>query len=88
MSTFDLNNPPQDHKVSVSVESKETKGELYVRLGKDVALFAVAVSFVILMVYLCVETLKSASASTEEKKWAMSMISAVTGGLVGYLVKK
>ena len=88
MSTFDLNNPPQDHKVSVSVESKETRGELYVRLGKDVALFSVAIGFVVLMVFLCVETLKSPLTSAEEKKWAMSIISAVTGGLVGYLVKK
>ncbi len=73
---------------SVSVETRETREELYVRLSKDFILFLVAVGFVILMVWLCVDALKSATTSAEEKKWAMSMISAIAGGLVGYLVRK
>ena len=58
------------------------------RLFKDLALFVVAVGFVVLMVWLCYETLPSGVASAEEKKWAMSVLSAATGGIVGYLLRK
>lgn len=88
MSTIDLNSPPPNHKYSVSVEREETTGERRVRLFKDVALFSVAIGFVILIVFLCYSTLSSASATAEEKKWAMSVLSAATGGIIGYLVRK
>lgn len=88
MSTIDLNSPPPNHKYSVSVEREETAGERRVRLFKDVALFLVAISFVVLIVVLCYSTLSSGSATAEEKKWAMSVLSAATGGIIGYLVRK
>lgn len=88
MSTIDLNSPPPNHKYSVSVEREETAGERRVRLFKDVALFSVAIGFVVLIVGLCVSTLSSAAATAEEKKWAMSVLSAATGGIIGYLVRK
>ncbi len=88
MSTIDLNSPPPNHKFSVSVEREETEGERKVRLFKDVSLFVVAVVFVSLVVWLCFSTLTSTSAAAEEKKWAMSILSAATGGIVGYLVRK
>lgn len=62
--------------------------ERYVRLFKDVVLFVVAVGFVMLIVSLCYGTLVSATAPAEEKKWAMSVLSAAAGGIVGYLVRK
>ena len=88
MSTIDLNTPPPNHKFSVSVEREETAGERHVRLFKDVALFLLAISFVILIGWLCYSTLISLSASAEEKKWAMSILSASAGGMIGYLVRK
>ncbi|GKT25079.1 hypothetical protein [Acidovorax sp. SUPP3334] len=88
MSTIDLNSPPPNHKFSVSVEREETDGERRVRLFKDVALFVVAVGFVVLLVVLCYSTLSSSTATAEEKKWAMSVLSAATGGIIGYLIKK
>lgn len=88
MSTIDLNSPPPNHKYSVSVEREETAVERRVRLFKDVALFMVAIGFVILIVVLCYSTLSSGSATPEEKKWAMSVLSAATGGIIGYLVRK
>ena len=88
MSTIDLNAPPPNHKYSVSVEREETVGERRVRLFKDLALFVVAIAFVILIVCLCYGTLASATATAEEKKWAMSVLSAATGGIIGYLVRK
>lgn len=88
MSTIDLNSPPPNHKFSVSVEREETDGERRVRLFKDVALFVVAVGFVVLLVMLCYSTLSSSTATAEEKKWAMSVLSAATGGIIGYLLRK
>ncbi len=59
-----------------------------VRLIKDVCLFVAAMALVGVVVYICVTTLQSATATPEEKKWAMSSIGAATGGVVGYLVRK
>ena len=47
-----------------------------------------AIGFVVLIVWLCYSTLASSTAAAEEKKWAMSVLSAATGGIVGYLVRK
>lgn len=88
MSTIDLNTPPPNHKYSVSVEREETAGERGVRLFKDVALFVAALGFVVLIAWLCYSTLSSSAATAEEKKWAMSVLSAATGGIVGYLIRK
>ena len=88
MTLLDLNNPPQNHKLSVSVEREETDDERRVRLFKDVALFLVAIGFVLLIVGLCYSTVVSTAATPDEKKWAMSVLSAATGGLIGYLIRK
>lgn len=88
MNHIDLNQPPPNHTFSVSVNREETDGERRVRLFKDLSLFVVALGFVITIATLCYSTLLSASASAEEKKWAMSILSAATGGLSGYLIRK
>ena len=88
MSHIDLNQPPPNHSYSVSIEREETEGERRVRLVKDMTLFFVAISFVMVMAWLCVSTLNAESASADEKKWAMSLLSAATGGIIGYLVRK
>jgi hypothetical protein len=88
LNTIDLDSPPPNHQYSVSVEREETSGERAVRLFKDIALFCVALGFVILVVWLCVNTLIASTASADEKKWATSVLSAATGGIVGYLVRR
>jgi hypothetical protein len=88
VSTIDLDAPPPNHKFNVSIVRDETDGERYVRLFKDVALFVVAIGFVVLIAGLCYSTLSSPTATADEKKWAMSVLSAAAGGIVGYLVRK
>ncbi|WP_415878740.1 hypothetical protein [Methylomonas sp. TEB] len=88
MSHIDLNNPPPNHTFSVSVDRQETDAERNVRLFKDLALFVVALGFVVLIVWLCYTTLVASTTSAEEKKWAMSILSAATGGIIGYLLRK
>ncbi|MDT4288214.1 hypothetical protein RO575_01465 [Methylomonas sp. MO1] len=80
MSHIDLNNPPPNHTFSVSVERQETDAERNVRLFKDLALFVVALGFVVLIVWLCYATLVATTTSAEEKKWAMSILSAAQAG--------
>ena len=88
MNSIDLNTPPPNHQFKVSVEREETAGERKVRLFKDLALFMVALVFVSLVVWLCYATLTAGSASADEKKWAMSVLSAATGGIIGCLVRR
>lgn len=88
MNHIDLNQPPPNHTFKVSVDREETDGERRVRLFKDFALFVVALGFVIMIAGLCYSTLLSNVTSAEEKKWAMSILSATTGGLIGYLIRK
>jgi flagellar biogenesis protein FliO len=88
VSNIDLNQPPPNHTFSVSVEREESASERSVRLFKDVTLFLVAIGFVLLIAWLAYRTLSSSAASSDEKKWAMSVISAAAGGIVGYLVRK
>ncbi|MCH8684075.1 hypothetical protein [Pedomonas mirosovicensis] len=87
MSIIDLNNPPPDHKFKLAVEPEETNGERTVRLAKDLGLFFFAMALVAIIMWLCVDTLRS-SASADEKKWAMSILTSAAGGIIGYLIRK
>ncbi len=51
-------------------------------------LFLVVIGFVALIVPLCYRTSTSPDAQPEEKKWAMSVLSAGAGGIIGYLIRK
>ena len=88
MSQIDLNKPPPNHTYTVSVDPEETAGERSVRLFKDVVLFLIAAGFVIAIAVFCYLTMISTTASADEKKWAMSILSAATAGLIGYLIRK
>ncbi len=88
MRTIDLNNPPPNHRYKVDVAPEETPGERSVRLTKDLMVFLLAVGFVIVLAYFCVSTVLNAAAGQDEKKWAMSVLSAISGGLIGYIVRK
>ena len=88
MSQLDLGNPPPGHKFSVSVEREEQLAERNVRPFKDVTIFVIAAGFVIIIAIYCYQTLVSPNASAEEKKWAMSILSAAAAGLIGYLIRK
>lgn len=88
MSTIDLSTPPPNHHYSVSIEREETASERGVRLFKDVALFLVGICFVSAIAWLCMTTLVANTASADEKKWAMSVLSAATGGVIGYLIRR
>jgi hypothetical protein len=87
-NNIDLNNPPANYRYKVSLDREETLGELCVRLIKDLGLFVFALGSVGAVYWLCYNTVTSPTAGAEEKKWAMSILSAGAAGLVGYLVRK
>jgi hypothetical protein len=88
VSTLDLDNPPPGHRYKVQVDREETNAELAVRLTKELCVFALALVFVGGIYWLAYATAISPTAGMEEKKWAMSVLSAGAAGLVGYLVRK
>jgi hypothetical protein len=85
---LDIESTPPGHSYTAKVEPQETAADRNVRLFKDVVLFLVAAGFVLLIVWLCVRALLLPTTQPEEKKWAMSILTAAAGGLTGYLVKK
>lgn len=87
MSNIDLDNPPANYHFNFSLKKDETVAERNVRLIKDLGVFLLAAVFVAGIYWLAYNTVTSATASPEEKKWAMSVLSAGAAGLVGYLVK-
>ena len=88
MNSIDLNQPPPGHKFDVSIEKEESVAERRVRLFKDVALFVAALGLVALVAIYCFRALLDPTSTADEKKWAMSVLAAATGGLRGYLVRK
>ena len=88
MTHVDFTQPPPKHVLSVKMEREERPAELSVRLFKEVALFPLAVTFVAVIAWLCVDAVQQPDASADEKKWAMSVLSGATGGIVGYLVRR
>lgn len=84
----DLNAPPENHTVKVSVQPDEKSGDVWVRNIKDLVLFFVAIAFVGVILWLCLEAIRSTTSSQDEKRWAQSVLSAATGGIIGYLVRK
>lgn len=55
---------------------------------KDVALFLFALGGVALIGKLCYAISQSAQASADDKKWAMSTLTLLVGGAVGYVTGK
>ncbi|MET3124529.1 putative membrane-bound spermidine synthase [Oxalobacteraceae bacterium GrIS 2.11] len=79
---------PDGHDLTVSIEPVENALDQKARIFKEITLFVVGIVFISLIVGMCVATLYSSTSVPEEKKWAMSVLSAMAGAMVGYLVKK
>lgn len=84
---WDFSSPPSNHQMTLKVEATETPGDAKVRQVKDLALFFSALLAVGLVMALCMYVALT-SPSADDKRWSTSILSAVVGGMVGYLVKK
>lgn len=88
MTDLNLGSLPPNHNVRLVMTRDETGAAQTVRLIKDLGVFLLAAAFVGGIYWLAYETVTSATAGVDEKKWAMSILSAGAAGLVGYLVRK
>lgn len=78
-------------KLDVRIESppdKEEEAEGRYRRRKDAVLFGLTVALVATVSGICVWIVLATRFSAEEKKWAMSLLTLIVGGLVGYLTGK
>jgi hypothetical protein len=86
-SDINVNNPYPNHNFQFKLQPNEHYADKFVRLLKDLLLFVVAIGFVSLVILICYDTLTSPSTGSEEKKWAMAIISGAASGVIGYLLK-
>lgn len=86
--TYDLSATPAGHTFTATVKPEESSKDAWARVFREQVLFLAALAFVGMVAWICFGTVQSASASAEEKKWAMSFLTGAAGGLVGYLVRK
>ena len=80
--------PAEGRAVTVKIEPAEKAWDGRVRLVKDFIFFLFSIGVALVFLWICYQTLMSPAASPEEKKWAMSGLTALAGGLVGYWAKK
>ncbi len=86
MSTIDLKTLPPDLQATLS--KKETDGERRLRLIKDSVVFTFAVILLIIAAYWSLKTMSDPTADADNKHTAQTIITAIVGGLIGYLLKK
>jgi uncharacterized membrane protein len=74
--------------VQATIGRKETDGERRVRLVKDVIVFGLAIILLVIVVGYSLDVLLAATATAADKRWAQSIISAIAGGVIGYLLRR
>lgn len=86
---LDLNEPADGHKMDVKITPIESVGERRIRMVKDVVVFLLAViACTSIVIYASYTAAFDGSAAEGAKRWAMSIVSASAGGLLGFLLKK
>lgn len=88
MSIIDLNQKPEGHEVSVSIQKEISKAEKGVALFKEVVTFLLCVGLAISAFVYCAGIVTDDTSSDDAKRFAMSILSGAIGGIVGYLLKK
>lgn len=86
MSNLDLSDLPPDLQATLS--KKETDGERWVRLAKDLAVFGFALLVLFAAFLWSGWVMVQATASADEKHTAQTIVFALVSGLLGYLVKR
>jgi hypothetical protein len=87
--------PEEDPKV-LDARLREEALDARLRRVKEALLFLAALAGVVLLIGTCAwiafgmpaERLGMAPPTPEDRKWAMSVLTAALGGLIGYLVRK
>lgn len=77
-------------KTPAEIKSEIDMNELDKRMAhaKDIGIFLFALGAAITILYICVATFFSPTASVDDKKWVTSIITLVASGTIGYLTGK
>jgi hypothetical protein len=75
---------------TAELKSKVKLNELNVfkEVVRDALISLFALASTSYFIYYCFNLLNNPSASADDKKWAMSIITLITSGVIGYLVGK
>lgn len=87
-ASLDLNALAQAGHYELSVKSPEDPDDARHRRRKDLLLLSVALLGLCAIGFFCLWVLMSPTASTDDKKWAQSVLTAIVAGLIGYLTGK
>lgn len=69
-------------------QRSQTEANARLQRRKEAVLFGVATALVVALSGICIWVLLSGGFSSDDKKWATSILTLITGGLVGYLTGK
>jgi hypothetical protein len=83
-ATFSRPLTTDERKTKLRIEEWNAK----VGYVKDVLLWVMAIVSVGIFVYICLSLINNPISSADDKKWATSIISSMTTGLIGYLTGK
>jgi hypothetical protein len=78
----------ETHDVKVVINSRPDPADARVQRGKDIALFVVALSLISVLAGYCLYLVIFEVGSADQIRWAQSLLAAVAGGLLGYLLPK
>ena len=85
---LDLNDLAKRHNLKLEVAPAEESGDAKLRRWKDAVLFSVAVLLVLVISGICFWIVIAQGVSGDDKKWATSVLTLITGGIIGYLTGK
>lgn len=85
---LDLGSIPETHDLNVTISSRPDPADARVERGKDIALFVVTLVLVSALASYCLYVVILEVGSADQIKWAQSLLAAVAGGLLGYLLPK
>lgn len=71
----------------ITVKPSEREDERRVRLNKELTAFRVGLAMIAAIFVLAVAVLLTTN-SAEDKRWVQSLVSAIVGGVLGYLFKR
>ncbi len=83
-ATFSRPPTTEERKTKLKIEEWNAK----VGYVKDLLLWVMAIVSVGIFVYICLSLINNPISSSDDKKWATSIISSMTTGLIGYLTGK
>ena len=77
-----------EHVNERNPDSADDAIDAKIERGKHIALVLVALFFNIAFVGYCLYIVLAQAGSTDDIKWATSILAAIVGGLLGYLISK